>query len=71
MLKRFDYVTRPDATRTDLDSPDGSLLNCFYFLQIWVPCPPSFVVGVTDIIAEAGAFSTDCAYLGHVLDPPT
>jgi len=54
-----------NATSADFDAPNGTLLNCLNFLQVRVPGPSGFVVSVTDIVAEAGAFATDFTCFGH------
>jgi hypothetical protein len=51
-----------DAPRTDFDAAHGSLLDSFDFLQVGVPNSPGFVVGMADIVTEAGPFAADCTY---------
>ena len=62
-------MTGADAARAYFYTSDRSLANRFYLLQVWVPCTTCFVVCMTDIIPEAGTFSTDCTYSRHELTP--
>ena len=66
-LKGFRYVPGADAAGADLDASHRAVVDGLDLLQVGIPGPAGFVVRVTDIIAEAGAFSADFAYLGHVV----
>ncbi len=65
----FGDVTGPDAARAHFDASDGTLLDRFDLLQVGMPSATGFVVGVTDVISEAGTFSADIAYFRHNLTP--
>lgn len=64
-LQGLGNLVRTDASCADLDALDASVLNRLQLLQIREPHPTGLVVGVTDVIAEAGAFAADFAYIGH------
>ena len=55
----------PDAAGANLNAPDGAVADSLDLLQIRIPDPAGFVVGVADIVAEARAFTTYFTYLGH------
>ena len=64
-LERFGHVPGTDAAGAYLDAANGSLLNSLYLLQVGMPGPPSLVVGVADVVSEAGPFAADCTCFGH------
>jgi hypothetical protein len=58
-------TARSDAAGTHFDAPDGAVAYSFHLLQIWIPDPAGFVVGVAHIIAEAGALAAYFTHFGH------
>jgi hypothetical protein len=62
MLERLDNVAGTDAAGADLDGSDISVSDSFDFLEIRVPDGTGFVFCMADVVTEAGAFSTYCAY---------
>ena len=58
-------MTGADATGAHLDAPYGPLLDCLNLLQVRVPGSAGLVVGVTDVVTEAGAFAADFTSFGH------
>lgn len=56
-LQCFGYVSRTNAASTHFDGGYGAILDGFNLLYIGTPHGAGLVVGVTDIIPEAGAFS--------------
>jgi hypothetical protein len=69
-LERLDHVAGADAAGADLDALDAAVPHCLDLLQVGVPGAAGLVVGVADVITEAGAFTTDFAYFGHDFIPP-
>jgi hypothetical protein len=61
-LKRFGYAAGADAAGANLNAADGTVVDGFDLLQIRMPGPAGFVVGVADVVAEAGAFTANIAY---------
>jgi hypothetical protein len=68
-LERFSHMAGADAARANLDASDRAVFNGLYLLQVGVPCPAGFVVGMADVVAEAGTLTTDFAYFGHIFIP--
>ncbi len=64
-LQGLGNLVRPDASGADLYALDASVLNRLQLLKVREPHTAGLVVSVTDVIAEAGAFAADFAYLGH------
>lgn len=62
-------MTGTYAAGAYLDASNGTVINGLYLLQVWIPDPPGFVVGVTDIITETGTFAADFTYFGHDIFP--
>ena len=67
VLQRFYDVAGANATGADLDARDRSLPEGLYLLQVGMPGPASLVVGVTDVVTEAGTLAAYFTYFGHVL----
>jgi hypothetical protein len=61
-LERLGYVSGTDAASAYLNAADGTVIDGFDLLQVRVPGPAGFVVGMADIVAEAGAFTANFAY---------
>lgn len=61
---------RTDTTGANLHGLNATVVNRFYFLQVRVPGRTRLVVGVTDVVPGAGAFTTDFAFSGHSSLPP-
>jgi hypothetical protein len=55
-------MPRTDAAGADLDAAHGAVVYGFYFLKVWMPGTPGLVVGMTDIISEAGTFPAYFAF---------
>ena len=54
-------MTGADATGTDLDGSDVAVPDGLDLLQVRIPDGTGFVVGMADVVAEAGTFTTDSA----------
>ena len=65
------HVTGSDAARAHLDAPNGSVAYGLDLLQVRIPGSAGLVVGVADVVAEAGAFAAYFTNLGHVVVPST
>ena len=50
-----------DAACADLDGSDVAVPDCLDLLQVRIPDGTGFVVGMADVVAEAGTFTTDSA----------
>ena len=59
-------MTGPDAAGTGFNGGDAAVFHCLDLLQVGIPYGTCLVVGVADVVAEAGPFSTDIAFSGHV-----
>jgi hypothetical protein len=70
LLESFYHVPRTDAAGANLDALNGTVPHRFYLLQVGIPGPACFIVGVAHVIAEAGAFPADFADFGHDDFPP-
>ena len=62
-------MTGADAASANLYASDSTLTNCLDLLQVGMPCATCLVVGMADIISEAGTFSADFTCFGHKLTP--
>jgi hypothetical protein len=62
LLERLGDVAGADAAGTDLDGLDGTVSDGLDLLEVGIPYGTGFVVGMADVVAEAGTFTTDCAY---------
>jgi hypothetical protein len=51
-----------NAACANLDASNSAVLNGFYLLQVGIPDLAGFVVGMADVVAEAGAFTANIAY---------
>jgi hypothetical protein len=58
----------PDAAGADFHGTDGPLVQRLHFLKVGVPDLPSFVMGMTDVVASRGFFPADFADSGHIDD---
>lgn len=63
-------MTGADAAGADLDASYRSVFHGLYLLQVGIPYSAGFVVGMADVVAEAGTFAAYFAYFGHVFIPP-
>jgi hypothetical protein len=54
-----------NATGADLDTSNGTVPDRFYFLKVSMPSSGRFIVGVTDVISEGGAFAAYFAFFRH------
>jgi hypothetical protein len=70
LLQRFSYVPGTDAAGTSLDCHDAAVLHRSDLLQVRIPHSAGFIVGVAHIVSEAGPFSTDITFSGHIFFPP-
>ena len=70
MLDDFGNETGTDATGTNLDGRDAAVLYGSDFLEIGSPDSTGLVVGVTDIVTEAGAFSANFTFSRHIVVLP-
>jgi hypothetical protein len=61
-LQRLGDVSGTDAAGADLDGPDGAVPDGLDLLEVGIPYGTGFVVGMADVVAEAGTFTTYCAY---------
>ena len=61
-LQSFLNASRTDAASACLYGLQAAVAYGTNFLKVGVPYGTGFVVCVADIIAEAGAFSTDIAF---------
>jgi hypothetical protein len=61
-LERFGNPSRADATGAHLDASHGAVIDGFDLLQVRMPGPAGFVVGVANVVAETGAFAAYLAY---------
>lgn len=64
-------MSRSDASSAYLDAPDRTVADRLYLLQVRIPDPARLVVGVTDVVTEAGAFAADFTNFGHGVVPST
>jgi hypothetical protein len=61
-LERFGDVTGTDTAGTDLNAFDRAVADGLDLLQVRIPYPAGFVVGVAHVIPEAGTFTAYFAY---------
>jgi hypothetical protein len=66
-LQGLRYPAGADAAGAYLDGRNGAVSHCLNFLEIRMPGSGSFVICMAHVVTEAGAFSTDGAYLRHFL----
>lgn len=62
MSDDFSYKTGTDATGANLYGGDAAAFYGSDFLEIGTPDSTGLVVGVADIVTEAGAFSTNFTF---------
>jgi len=65
VLSDFFDLARADAGGADTDTAAGPVHQCANRLQIQVPAALSYIMGVTDPVAELGAPATNFANLCH------
>ena len=65
MLSDFLNLARADAGGADAHSAAGPVHQCAHRLQIQVPAALSYIMGVTDPVAELGAPATNFANSCH------
>jgi hypothetical protein len=70
LLQCLGNVTGTDATGASLDGHYAAVLDRSDLLQVRVPHGAGFVVGMADVVTEAGTFSTDITFSGHIIFPP-
>jgi hypothetical protein len=64
----FGYQSRPDAARTDADPPNRSVfVRVTNRLKVGQPQALGLVVGVADVVAHVGHFSTKFTFPAHDL----
>src|SRR5665647_228176 len=61
---RLDDLPGLDARGARVDVPYRPVLNRLHALDVRLPYPSGTVVGVGDVVPEAGGLTADCA-LGH------
>jgi hypothetical protein len=62
LLQCLGNVTGAYAAGASLNSHNAAVFDCSYLLQVRVPYCACFVVGVADVVSEAGTFSTDITF---------
>lgn len=66
----FGNVTGADTTGTDFDGLDTAFAKSLDLLKVRIPDGTGFVVGMTHIVSEAGAFAANFTYSRHIVLPP-
>jgi len=62
LLQSFGHMPGADAAGTCLDSHNATVFHRSDLLQVRIPHSAGFVVGMADIVSEAGTFSTDITF---------
>ena len=64
--RRFYHLIRSYTASTDTNTLGFAVDHGSHSLQIGKPTSLHFVVGMTDIVASAGSFTTNLADAGHI-----
>jgi hypothetical protein len=66
----FGNVTGADAAGTYFDGLDTAFAKSLDLLKVRIPDGTGFVVGMTHVVSEAGAFAANFTYSRHIVLPP-
>lgn len=62
MLERFGYKAGTNAAGANFNGGNAAVFNGSDFLKVGAPDSTGLVVGVADIVTEAGAFSANFTF---------
>jgi len=71
LLQSFDYVAGANAACASFNSHDAAIFHGSDLLKVWIPNGTGLIVSVAHVVTEAGPFSTNITFSGHIIFPPS